>query len=127
MPDAHYDLWLCTGRVLEHWHTGSMTGRVAELRRAAPQAVLYMHPEDAQHRGIARGDHATVESRHGKCQAVVETQVRNIMPHGMTWLAFFDEKVRCNAVVIDATDPISLEPDFKKTAVRVTKATKSGA
>ncbi len=121
-PDANYDLWLCTGRILEHWHTGSMTRRVPEIHRAAPQAFLYMHPTDAERRGMKRGDRAVVESRHGTCEAVVETQVRNIMPLGMVWLAFFDEKVRTNAVVIDATDPLSLEPDFKKTAVRVRKA-----
>lgn len=121
-PDAHYDLWLCTGRILEHWHTGSMTGRVPELKRAAPQAVLYMHPKDAEARQMRRGDLAVVTSRHGECRAVVETQVRNTMPRGTTWLAFFDPKVECNAVVIDALDPISLEPDFKKTAVKVVKA-----
>ena len=44
------------------------------------------------------------------------------MPRGTTWLAFFDPKVECNAVVLDALDPISLEPDFKKTAVKVVKA-----
>ena len=121
-PDGHYDLWLCTGRILEHWHTGSMTRRVPELHRAAPQALLYMNPGDAERRGLKRGDLAHVESRHGTCEAVVETQVRNIMPAGTVWLAFFDEKVKCNAVVIDATDPISEEPDFKKTAVLVRKA-----
>ena len=121
MPDANYDLWLCTGRILEHWHTGSMTRRVPELDRAAPRAVLYMNPADAERRGIRRGDTATVTSRHGECKAVVETKVRHIMPRGMTWLAFFDDKVLCNSVVIDAMDPISLEPDFKKTAVKVVR------
>ena len=71
---------------------------------------------------MRRGDTVTVTSRHGECKAVVETKVRNIMPRGMTWLAFFDDKVLCNAVVIDAMDPISLEPDFKKTAVKVVKS-----
>ena len=121
-PDAHYDLWLCTGRILEHWHTGSMTRRVPELHRAAPEALLYMNPGDAERRGLKRGDLARVESRHGTCEATVETKVRNLMPAGTVWLAFFDEKVRCNAVVIDAADPISEEPDFKKTAVLVRKA-----
>ena len=121
-PDGKYDLWLCTGRILEHWHTGSMTRRVPELHRAAPSALLYMNPGDAERRGLKRGDTAHVESRYGTCRAVVETQVRNIMPAGSVWLAFFDEKVRTNAVVIDSTDPISLEPDYKKTAVFVTKA-----
>lgn len=83
-PDADYDLWLCTGRILEHWHTGSMTRRVPELDRAAPRAVLYMNPGDAERRGIRRGDAAVVTSRHGQCRAVVETKVRNLMPRGMT-------------------------------------------
>lgn len=121
-PDGRYDLWLCTGRILEHWHTGTMTGRVPELHRAAPSALLYMHPDDAHKRGLKRGDLAEVESRYGKCRAVVETQNRNLMPAGSTWLAFFDEKVKTNAVVLDATDPISLEPDYKKTAVLVRRA-----
>jgi nitrate reductase NapA len=45
VPDDDYDLWLVTGRVLEHWHSGSMTRRVPELHRAFPNAVVYLHPE----------------------------------------------------------------------------------
>ncbi len=121
-PDQTYDLWLSTGRILEHWHTGSMTGRVPELVRSEANALLYMHPADAEARGLARGQKARVTSRHGECEAIVETKHRNLMPRGMTWLAFFDPTVKTNAVVIDAADPISLEPDFKKTAVKVVKA-----
>jgi nitrate reductase NapA len=55
-PGQEYDLWLCTGRVLEHWHTGTMTRRVPELYRAVPDAVVFMHPKDAEKRGIKRGD-----------------------------------------------------------------------
>lgn len=121
-PDANYDLWLCTGRILEHWHTGTMTRRVPEIFRAASQAVLYMNPVDAEKRGLQRGDLAQVSSRHGTCKAVVETKMRNHMPVGSTWLAFFDPKVMTNTVTLDSMDPISLEPDFKKTAVKVAKA-----
>lgn len=121
-PDQNYDLWLCTGRILEHWHTGSMTMRVPELERAQPNAFLYMNPDDAAKRGLKNGDYATVESRRGKISAIVQTNQRNFMPKGTTWLAFFDRKVQTNQVVIDATDPISEEPDFKKSAVKVYKA-----
>src|SRR5690606_38588999 len=62
-PDEEFDLWLVTGRVLEHWHTGSMTQRVPELYRAFPDALVYMHPEDAEERGLRRGDDVVVESR----------------------------------------------------------------
>ncbi|MCP6071475.1 periplasmic nitrate reductase subunit alpha, partial [Klebsiella pneumoniae] len=51
-PDEEYDLWLSTGRVLEHWHTGSMTRRVPELHRAFPEAVLFIHPLDAKARDL---------------------------------------------------------------------------
>ena len=121
-PDANYDLWLCTSRILEQWHTGSMTKRVPELYRAQPNAFVYMNPDDAAKRGLKNGDVATVESRRGKINAIVQTNQRNFMPKGSSWLAFFDEKVQTNQVVIDATDPISEEPDFKKSAVKIYKA-----
>lgn len=122
MPDDKYDLWFTTGRMLEHWHTGSMTRRVPELHRALPRAFLYMHPADAKARGLARGDMALVESRYGSFTAKVETEGRERPPRGILFAPFFDEHVLINRAVIDATDPLSLEPDYKKTAVRVTKA-----
>ena len=54
-PDEEYDFWLVTGRVLEHWHSGSMTQRVPELYQAYPDAVVYMHPDDAAAKGLRRG------------------------------------------------------------------------
>ena len=73
-PDKNYDLWFSTGRVLEHWHTGTMTRRVPELHRAVPTAQLFMNPADAEARGIKRNDVVWIESRRGKIKAVVETQ-----------------------------------------------------
>jgi nitrate reductase NapA len=121
-PDATYDLWLATGRVLEHWHTGTMTRRVPELHRAVPAAQIFMHPDDASKRGLKRNDVAVVESRRGKVKAVVETQGRNRPPKGYTFVPFFDEAVFINKVTLDVTCPLSKETDFKKCAVRVTKA-----
>ncbi len=120
-PDDNYDLWLATGRVLEHWHTGTMTRRVPELHRAVPTAQLYMHPEDAKARGLKRNDVAWIESRRGRIKAVVETQGRNRTPRGYTFLPFFDEGVFANKVCIDMTCPMSKETDFKKAAVKVYK------
>ncbi len=120
-PDGNYDLWLCTGRLLEHWHTGTMTRRVPELHRAMPAALLYMHPEDAKQRGLKRQDTAWVESRRGKMKVVVETRGRNRPPRGYTFTTFFDESVFVNKLCIDATCPISKEEDFKKSAVKIYK------
>ncbi|HYQ70899.1 MAG TPA: nitrate reductase catalytic subunit NapA [Gammaproteobacteria bacterium] len=121
-PDKNYDLWFCTGRVLEHWHTGSMTRRVPELHRAVPTAVLFMNPADAEARGIKRNDVAWIESRRGKIKALVETQGRNRPAKGYTFAAFFDEGVFVNKVCLDVTCPMSKEEDFKKSAIKVYKA-----
>lgn len=120
-PDDNYDLWMSTGRVIEHWHTGTMTRRVPELHRAVPTAQLFIHPEDAKKRGLKRDDICWIESRRGKVKAVVETEGRNRMPLGYTFVPFFDESVFINKLCLDATCPMSKETDFKKTAVKVYK------
>ncbi|HXF65318.1 MAG TPA: nitrate reductase catalytic subunit NapA [Burkholderiales bacterium] len=122
VPDKEYDLWLVTGRVLEHWHSGSMTRRVPELHRAVPEAVVYMHPNDAKKRGLLNGMQALVSSRRGDIYARVEIRGRNEPPEGLVFVPFFDEGRLVNKLTLDATCPISKEADFKKCAVRVTRA-----
>ncbi|MFO1308615.1 MAG: nitrate reductase catalytic subunit NapA [Burkholderiales bacterium] len=121
-PDAEYDLWLCTGRVLEHWHTGTMTRRVPELYRAFPEAWVFMNPEDAKKRGLQRGDTVKIASRRGEMTTRVETRGRNRMPPGVVFVPFFDEGRLVNKLTLDATCPISKETDFKKCAVKIAKA-----
>ncbi len=125
-PDAEYDVWLSTGRVLEHWHSGTMTRRVPELHRAVPSAMLYMNPQDAQQRGLKRKDIAWIESRRGKVKALVETHGgRNRMPRGMVFVPWFDEAVFINKLTLDSTCPISKQTDFKKCAVKIYKVQQS--
>lgn len=121
-PDDEYDMWLSTGRVLEHWHSGSMTRRVPELYRAFPDAVIFMHPEDAKARGLRRGLPAKVVSRRGEMVARVETRGRNRPPRGLIFVPWFDASRLINKVTLDATDPLSKETDYKKCAVKVVKA-----
>ncbi len=121
-PNDNYDLWLATGRVIEHWHTGTMTRRVPELHRAVPAAQIFIHPEDAKSRDLKRNDLAWIESRRGKVKAIVETEGRNRTPKGYTFVPFFDEGVFINKVTLDMTCPLSKETDFKKCAVKVYKA-----
>ncbi|WP_230970022.1 nitrate reductase catalytic subunit NapA [Nitrogeniibacter aestuarii] len=121
-PDADYDMWLCTGRVLEHWHTGSMTRRVPELHRSVPEAQVFMNPDDATKRGLQRGMKVKVASRRGEIVATLETRGRNKPPVGLIFVPFFDEGRLVNKLTLDATCPISKETDFKKCAVKVTKA-----
>ncbi len=119
-PDTDYPFWLSTGRVLEHWHSGSMTRRVPELHRAVPQALCYMHPDDAQAMNVRRGQEVLVASRRGQVRARVETRGRNKPPRGLVFVPWFDADVLINRVTLDATDPISKQTDFKKCAVRIT-------
>lgn len=121
-PDSEYDLWLSTGRVLEHWHSGSMTQRVPELYKSMPDALIYMHPEDAKERGMRRGDLVNIVSRRGEVATRVETRGRNKPPKGLVFMPWFDASRLVNKVTLDATDPLSKETDFKKCAVKVVKA-----
>jgi nitrate reductase NapA len=121
-PDAEFDLWLTTGRVLEHWHSGSMTMRVPELYQAFPSALVFMHPDDAEKRGVRRGDAVSVASRRGEIRTRVETRGRNRPPRGVVFVPWFDASQLINKVTLDATDPISKQTDYKKCAVKVVKA-----
>jgi len=122
MPDKVYDTWLCTGRVLEHWHSGTMTMRVPELYRAVPEALCYMNPKDAKEKGFKNGELIWVDSRRGKVKARVETRGRNRPSQGLVFVPWFDEKVFINKVCLDATCPMSKQTDFKKCAVKLYKA-----
>jgi nitrate reductase NapA len=118
-PDDEFDVWLVTGRVLEHWHSGSMTLRVPELFKAFPGARVFMNAEDARKRGINQGAEVRIVSRRGEIRSRVETRGRNRMPPGVIFVPWFDASQLINKVTLDATDPISKQTDFKKCAVKI--------
>ncbi|MEO5676996.1 MAG: periplasmic nitrate reductase subunit alpha [Usitatibacter sp.] len=118
-PDKEYPFWLSTGRVLEHWHSGSMTGRVPELQSAFPNAVLFMHPDDATALKVRRGSEVRIVSRRGECRTRVETRGRVKPPKGLVYMPWFDATQLINKVTLDANDPISRQTDFKKCAVKI--------
>jgi nitrate reductase NapA len=121
-PDEEYDLWLVTGRVLEHWHSGSMTMRVPELYKAFPGARCFMHADDARSRGINQGAEIRLISRRGEIRTRVDTRGRNKMPRGVVFVPWFDASQLINKTTLDATDPISKQTDFKKCAVKIVPA-----
>ncbi|WP_280136017.1 molybdopterin dinucleotide binding domain-containing protein, partial [Aeromonas jandaei] len=96
--------------------------RVPELYRAFPDAVLFMHPDDAKARGVRRGEEVIVSSRRGEVKTRVETRGRNRPPKGLVFMPFFDASQLVNKLTLDATDPLSKETDYKKCAVKVMKA-----
>ena len=127
IPDGDYPMWLCTGRVLEHWHSGTMTRRVKTLHRAYPHATANLNPDDAKAMGISTGDKIRISSRRGKVDVYAEVGGRVTPQKGMVYVPWFDEDVMINKVTFDACCPISKQMDFKKCAVKVEKAVEGGA
>ncbi|CAM3105225.1 periplasmic nitrate reductase subunit alpha [Vibrio rarus] len=121
VPNDEFDMWLCTGRVLEHWHTGTMTRRVPELYKAVPDAVCYIHPADAKEKDLRRGEEVLISNKRGEVRVRVETRGRNRPPRGLVFIPFFDARILINKLILDATDPLSKQTDFKKCPVKITK------
>jgi nitrate reductase NapA len=118
-PDEEYPFWLCTGRVLEHWHTGSMTRRVKQLHQAVTEGYVEVNRADAQRLGINPGQMVRVVSRRGSLELPAAIDGRGKPPQGSVFIPFFDEARLPNLLTLDAMDNISKEPDFKKCAVRI--------
>jgi nitrate reductase NapA len=121
IPDADYPFWLCTGRVMEHWHSGTMTRRVKSLYKAYPHATANMHPDDARRLGLNTGDKVKIFSRRGEVTVYIEVGGRVTPQKGMVYVPWFDEDVMINNVTLDAYCPISKQADFKKCAVNIKK------
>jgi len=122
VPDAEYPFWLCTGRVLEHWHTGSMTRRVKQLHQAVPRAYVELNRADAVALGVQDGQRVRLVSRRGELVLTASIDHRGQPPKGSVFVPFFDESLLINELTLDAMDNISKEPDYKKCAVRVERA-----
>ena len=121
VPDAEYPFVFCTGRLLEHWHTGSMTRRVKALDNALPEALLDMNPTDMDKLGIKDGDRVKLTSRWGEVEITASSAGRTQPPEGYLFAAFFAEETLINLVQQENYCPLSKEPDYKKTCVSVTK------
>lgn len=123
VPDGEYPLWLCTGRVLEHWHSGSLTMRIPQLARAMPAAYVEVNREDAAQLGIADGELVSLQTRRGKLDVTVWIDGRGAPPRGVVFVPFFDERLLINQLTLEAHDPFSKQPDYKKCAARIVKRT----
>ena len=123
MPDAEYPFFLSTGRILEHWHTGTMTFNVPELKKAAPEMYVEINPADAARLGIDDGDLVDVVSRRGSCQLKAKLKGRGQPRPGMVYVPFHDQEMSrmINFVTIDAFDEASKQPEYKLCAVRLQK------
>ncbi|MHA6630514.1 formate dehydrogenase subunit alpha [Pseudonocardia sichuanensis] len=117
LPDAEYPLVLNTGRLLEHWHTGSMTRRSYALDAISPVAEVYLHPKDAAERGLAHGQRVRVRSRRGEIELLVRISHREQL--GNCFIPFHFREAAANLLTIDEIDPYGKIPEFKFCAVQV--------
>ena len=119
-PDKEYPFLLSTGRVLEHYHTGTMTRRGSGLNRLYPEALAEINPADAQRMGIAEGDSINIISRRGKIR--VKTWINKRSSQGMVFVPFHFREAAVNLLTHAEVDPVSKIPEYKVSAVRIEKA-----
>ncbi len=120
-PDKEYPFLLNTGRVVEHWHTGSMTRRIPALHQAVPEAYVELNPNDAKRLFVRNGDKVKITSRRGSLVMKVQLNGRGKPVEGDIFVPFFDESYLINNLTLDAYCPISKQPDYKKCAVKIEK------
>ena len=116
LPDADYPFVLSTGRVLYHWHGGTMTRR-SKLDDIYPEPTVEIHPDDALKLGIQMDDWIKVRSRRG--EITVKTLVTERSPSGVVFIPFHFAEAAANELTLDARDPQAKIPDYKVCAVAI--------
>jgi formate dehydrogenase alpha subunit len=117
MPDGEYPLMLTTGRILQHYHSGTMTRRVAGLNFLAPEERVEINPRDAAVLGIADGDCIRIASRRGSIEA--HAWVTDRPRPGLIFMTFHFAEALSNVLTNNVVDPVSKIPEYKVCAVRV--------
>ena len=126
LPDARYPLILNTGRVLYHWHGGTMTRRAAGLLERYPISRISVHPKDARRFNVDDGEEVIVASRRGKLTA--KAMVTEAQREGEVFIPFVRlAESAANFLTNDALDPDARIPEYKVCAVRLWKASEGGS
>ena len=120
LPNEEFPFVLNTGRLLEHWHTGSMTRRSFALDAIEPKAEVYLHADDAARLGLADGDTVRVTSRRGSIELALRLSHREQL--GNCFIPFHFREAAANLLTIDEIDPFGKIPEFKFCAVRIDPA-----
>jgi len=118
-PDEEYPFTLNTGRILQHWHGGTMSRRSEGLDWVVPEGEIQINDEDGVRLGIETGDMIRVTSRRGVAEG--KARLTDKLPHGMVFMTFHFVEVPANALTGDAVDPVAKIPEYKVSAVRVEK------
>ncbi len=118
--DSGYPFTLSTGRVLEHYHTGTMTRRGTALNRLYPELLAEISPIDAEKLGISEGDYIRITSRRGSIR--VKARLSERSQRGMVFVPFHFHEAAVNLLTHAEVDPVSKIPEYKVSAVRIEKA-----
>ncbi len=119
VPDDTYPFWLNSGRVVEHFHTRTRTGKMGNLNKFSPTPYMEMNPDAAKPLGIVHGSYARLTTRRG--DAVVMVQLTQRVPPNMVFVPFhFHECV--NRLTLGLLDPHSRQPAYKQCAVKIEAA-----
>ncbi len=123
-PDGKYDLVLSTGRIYEHFHTGSMTRRSSILDAVVRTGHVEIHPELASKHGISTGDQVAVATRRGRI--VTTALVTERVARGSIFVPFHFAEAAANTLTNDALDPVAKIPEFKVCAARLERVSGCG-
>jgi formate dehydrogenase major subunit len=123
IPDQDYPLVLCTGRQLEHWHTGAMTRRSEILDEREPEAAAFMCASELERAGLAAGEKASLATRRGEIEIAIRCD--DAVPDGMIFVPFCYAEAAANLLTNPALDPYGKIPEFKYCAARVSARRKT--
>jgi formate dehydrogenase major subunit len=120
LPDAEYPMVLTTGRLLEHWHTGSMTRRASNLDTLEPEAIAGLHPRELERMGVEPGGFIRVSTRRGV--VVLKARPDRDVAEGMVFIPFCFAEAAANLLTNPQLDPMGKIPEFKFCAAKVEPA-----
>jgi predicted molibdopterin-dependent oxidoreductase YjgC len=118
-PDDEYPLTLTTGRIMFHYHTGSMTRRSEKLDQEVPEGYVEISPEDADRLGLGKSEPVRVISRRGEIET--KAWITRRVPPGTVFIPFHFAEAAANVLTNPAMDPIAKIPEYKVAAVRIEK------
>jgi len=121
LPDGEYPFLLNTGRTVEHWHTRTKTGQIPLLNKLSPEAWVEMNPRDAKKLKVEHGDYVQVTSRRGSIERITLRVTETIAP-GQIFIPFHFAESNANNLTVSDCDPISREPNYKQSAVKVERS-----
>ena len=120
LPDEQYPMVLTTGRLLEHWHTGSMTRRASNLDALEPEAIAGLNPREMDRLGIAPGGFVRVSTRRG--EVTLKARADRDVAEGMVFIPFCFAEAAANLLTNPQLDPMGKIPEFKFCACKVEQA-----